>query len=348
MGVIFPTAQMLIMKNTFLSRLSAALATRGRSPLPLLLRCPARRGVVGLLALAATLAAGTGQAQALSTQVVGGETSYTVQPGDTLGLIGSHFGVERDNLARQTHTDPDFKVAHIWVGEQLTFSNRHIVPNVQRNGLLLNIAQRMLYLFRDGRLVAAHPIAVGVPDWQTPLGAFHVVSKAANPTWHVPHNIQEEMRNEGQVVRASVPPGPDNPLGKYWLGLSLHHIGIHGTISPTSIYRYESHGCVRLFPNDIESLFHQVRAGEPGRIVYMPVQLARTADGHIYLEVDEDVYNRGPRDPFAYAAGLIHEYGLDNQVDWNRVRQVVQLQPATAEDITASATTAPAVVTPAF
>ncbi|MBU6459957.1 MAG: L,D-transpeptidase family protein [Proteobacteria bacterium] len=270
----------------------------------------------------------------LSHRLTGGDVHYTVKKGDTLGLIASHYGLERTDLAIQTHTNPSFKVAHIWVGEVLKFSNRHIVPYSMSNGLLLNVAQRMLFDFKDGQLLEAYPFAAGVPTWPTPIGMFHITSKVAFPVWYVPKNIQEEEASEGRVVQIKVLPGPDNPLGQYWLGLSVGGIGIHGTIEPQNIYRYESHGCVRLFPSDIKKLFGQSYVGESGEIIYEPVLLAKSRDGKIWLEVDDDVYNLWPYHDLNYVKALIRKNHLEHEVSWKKVDQVVRQKLAVAENVT--------------
>jgi L,D-transpeptidase ErfK/SrfK len=94
------------------------------------------------------------------------------------------------------------------------------------------------------------------------------------------------------TVKTRVPPGPDNPLGQYWLGLSLAGYGVHGTLAPTSIDRFRSHGCIRLHPDDIADLFGRVPIGTPGHIIYTPLRLARLTNDRIWLEVHRDVFKR--------------------------------------------------------
>ncbi len=96
-----------------------------------------------------------------------------------------------------------------------------------------------------------------------------------DPTWRVPASIQREEEEAGKDVEDEVEPGPDNPLGKYWIGLSFPIIGIHGTNHPVSVYSYRTHGCVRLHPDDIEALFNDVDLNDRGVIAYYPVMLAR-------------------------------------------------------------------------
>jgi L,D-transpeptidase ErfK/SrfK len=194
-------------------------------------------------------------AQPLSFTITGGIFEYEVQSGDNLTKIGARYGVAAKVLASENKL---INEAILIPKQTLTIDNRHIVPVSQNGDLLINLPQRMLYYFNDGELVAAYPVGLGKPSWPTPIGNFMIASKIANKTWLVPRSIQEEMHREGKAVITEVPPGPSNPLGRYWLGLSLSGIGIHGTIAPASIYRFQSHGCIRLHPDDIEALFTQV------------------------------------------------------------------------------------------
>ena len=184
-------------------------------------------------------------AQSASWQLSGNVFEYTVQAGDTLTKISARFGISSAVLARENGLKPN---AALTPEQTLQIDNRHIVPDAQGLDLLINLPQRMLYFYQDGLLNLTYPVALGKPTWPTPTGEFTVKNKIANKTWIVPISIQEEMRREGKAVKTHVPPGPNNPLGKYWLGLSLSGIGIHGTTAPTSIYLFQSPGCIRLHP----------------------------------------------------------------------------------------------------
>lgn len=223
------------------------------------------------------------------SRVVGKEFEYAVRPADTLVGIGARFGVSARSLAARNRIPATAKLAP---GQLLRVDNRHIVPRALEDGILINLPQRVLFLFEEGRLAAWYPVAIGRPDWQTPTGSYEIVTREENPTWDVPVSIQREMRQKGEKVRKKVPPGPDNPLGKYWLGLSLSCCGIHGTNAPQSVYQFQTHGCIRLSPDDAADLFSRVSVGLPVEIVYEPVLVARDRRGATYLEVHPDVYRR--------------------------------------------------------
>ena len=170
-----------------------------------------------------------------------------------------------------------------------------LVPEGLSDGILLNVPQRMIFLMEAGVAAAAYPVGLGRPDWPTFEGPFTIAGKEIDPVWNVPPSIQEEMRRTGKKVLTRVAPGPSNPLGKYWLGLSVPGLGIHVTNAPRSIGRFESHGCIRLRAADIEALFMRVDVGTPGVSLYEPVVLTVIGDA-VWIEAHPDVYRRGPPD----------------------------------------------------
>lgn len=259
-----------------------------------------------------------------------GETfEYAAQPGDTLTRIGARFGVQQIVLARTNDIKRD---AMLRPGQLLQVDNRHIVPERLEDGILINLPQRMLYFFRAGKLEIHYPVGLGRPDWPTPTGRFRIVDHQENKPWQVPQSIQEEMRREGKIVQTKVPPGPDNPLGKHWLGLSIPGIGIHGTIAPASVYHFQSHGCIRSHPDDIAKLFERVDKGEPGKIIYSPVLLARLGDGRIFLEIHPDIYKKGIK-PLTLVARLARAQGIANMLNWNGVKNVIRLKEGLAREV---------------
>src|ERR1700683_4965062 len=154
-----------------------------------------------------------------------------------------------------------------------------------------------------------------------------------NPTWRVPASIQREEEERGKEGVDEIEPGPNNPLGKYWIGLSFPVIGIHGTNHPISVYSYRTHGCVRLHPDDIEALFDATDMNDRGEIVYMPVMLARLDDGRIFLESERDIYHRGTGGIAAVRA-LAQANIIDDQIDWLRAGEVVNDEEGIARDVT--------------
>ena len=305
----------------------AASHTNHDEPVPM--RPLARRLFVCLLA-GLSLSALAQDRPPLSHRVTGGDTEYIVRRGDNLTAIGARFGVPPTLVAQQNALR--FNKAILHPGQRLRIRNPHIVPASLDDGILINLPQGMLFNFRQGEVVSAYPVGLGKPSWPTPEGKFKIVNRQANKPWLVPKSIQEEMRSEGKAVLEEVPPGPDNPLGKHWLGLSLWGYGIHGTIAPASVYHFQSHGCIRLHPDDIAELFDQVRVGTAGRLVYQPVLLAVLEDGRILLEVHRDIYKKGI-DPAQTVRDLAEANGLSQAVDWPKVDAVIAAQDGLAEEV---------------
>jgi len=261
--------------------------------------------------------------------IIGGQFDYSVVPGDFLRKIGARFGIDSRVIAQGNGLAADAKLKK---GQVLRLDNRHLVPFGRSNGLIVNIPQRMLFYLVNGEVMGAYPIAPGKPDWQTPLGEFTILSKEKDKAWIVPVSIQEEMREEGKPVLTEVPPGPDNPLGRYWIGLSLPAIGIHGTIVPTSLYDFRSHGCIRLHPDDVEALYTLVNRGTPGDIIYQPL-LIGMHEGRVYLEAHRDAYGRGKAGLKA-AQSLATALGLYDRVDWSKAAMVLKAREGVARDVT--------------
>jgi len=270
-------------------------------------------------------------AQSPELTVIGTVFKYKVQSGDYLIKIGARYGVEAASLSRSNYIEYNDLLL---TGQELVIDNRHIVPYKTENGLLINLPQRMLYFFQGGNLTVAYPIGLGKPSWATPIGEFIVVDKAINKPWLVPKSIQVEMKREGHLVKEKVPPGESNPLGKHWIGLSISAIGIHGTIAPSSVYDFRSHGCIRLHPDDIAELFEKIPIGVAGNIIYLPILLAEL-DRKIFLEVHQDIYHKS-NSAMLDVEKMAHDRHLFDRIDWIKAERVFELKEGIASDVTLS------------
>jgi L,D-transpeptidase ErfK/SrfK len=262
--------------------------------------------------------------------MTGAVFSYTVLPGDSLTGIGARFGMEPRLLAKVNGLRA---TAMLKPGQMLEVDNRHIVPASLDDGIVINLPQRMLYRLVGGEVQLAYPIAAGKPTWTTPRGDFVVSTRESDKTWLVPPSIQQEMALEGKEVLQKVPPGPGNPLGRHWLGLSIPGIGIHGTIAPQSIYHLQSHGCIRLHPDDVAELFEVVKKGDPGRVIYQPVLLYQAPGGTIFLEVHRDAYKKGV-DAHRMAWELAESAGVYEMINWDTAALVIDAREGVARDVT--------------
>jgi L,D-transpeptidase ErfK/SrfK len=262
--------------------------------------------------------------------LTGGTRIHVVSRGDTATSIGARYGVGADVLIAENRLQAGRVLLE---GQTLEIDNRHIVPSALEPGVVvINLPQRMLFHEESG-VVTGLPVAVGRRTWPTPIASLTVVTRERNPTWDVPASILAEARRAGRDLPASVPPGPDNPLGRFWLGLSGGGVGIHGTNAPSSVYGAVSHGCMRLHPDDIEWLFGRVPLGTAVRTLYEPVLLTYT-EMDVFLEVHPDVYRRAPG-ALETARALAEVAGVTSRVDWHAAGAVVAARHGVARVVTA-------------
>jgi L,D-transpeptidase ErfK/SrfK len=303
------------------------VATQNAAPLRNYSRSFALNLLVGCAAL---LLATPAAAQTIDAAValVGGRVSYEVKAGDTLDSIAARFAVARATLIEMNQLTSPYALA---IGQPLVIDNTHIaLANTQVN-LTINIAQRLLVLV-EGERIRVFPITVGKRTWPTPVGAFTIVNKETDPVWDVPLSIQREMEQQGKPVITRMEASPLNPLGRHWIGLSLPSLGIHGTNQPSSIYAFGSHGCIRMHPDDIASLFERVTVGMTGVLVYQPVVIA-AIDNRVWLEAHPDEYRR-TGDAMRMLREAANQAGMREVIDWELVGEVLRQRRGRAVDVT--------------
>jgi L,D-transpeptidase ErfK/SrfK len=191
-------------------------------------------------------------------------------------------------------------------GTRVLIPTQFVLPHAPQRGIVVNIAELRLYYFPDDgasasgttpagmRRVVTYPISIGQLDWSTPLGTTKVTGKVLNPSWYPPQSIRDEHAERDDVLPRVVPPGPDNPLGKHALRLALPSYLIHGTNMPSGIGMRVTHGCMRMFPWDIEALYKVVPIGTPVTIVNQPYKLGWTDQG-LYLEAHPPLAKDAPK-----------------------------------------------------
>jgi L,D-transpeptidase ErfK/SrfK len=226
-------------------------------------------------------------------QVVGEIQVVTARYEDTFADFARAYGVGYDELVRANQdVDP-------WLpgeGTEVVLPTRFILPDVSRKGIVLNVAAKRLFFYEETelgqpRVVHTFPIGIGRVGWSTPTGDTTIIGKARDPVWFVPASIRKEHAEAGDPLPSQVPAGPDNPLGAHVLRLGIPGYLIHGTNKPAGVGMRVSHGCVRLFPEDIEWLFEQVDRGVHVSIVNTPYLLGWDDDDLLleaYPPLDED------------------------------------------------------------
>ncbi|HUL82341.1 MAG TPA: L,D-transpeptidase family protein [Gammaproteobacteria bacterium] len=211
---------------------------------------------------------------------------------NTFPAIGREFDLGFDELrAANAAVDP-------WLPGEATpvyLPTQTVLPDAPREGIVINVPAMRLYYFTaenggaatpkaPAARVTTHPVGIGAEGWATPIAEAKVSGKVRDPVWYVPASVRKEHASWGEKLPSVVPPGPDNPLGEFALTLSLPSYLIHGTNKPAGVGMRSSHGCIRLYPEDIEELFGRVARGTHVQIVNQPV-LAGWRDGVLYLEV---------------------------------------------------------------
>lgn len=246
------------------------------------------------------------------TAIIGRNRAYIVAPGETLMELAWRAGVGFDNLLR---ANPGVDPWNPPPGEPLILPQAALPLRDLQPGVTINLAELRLYLLWDEagtRMIRIYPVGIGRAGWETPLGEFQVSVLIDNPAWTPP----ESLRQEKPWLPAMVLPGPDNPLGSHWIGLTAAGTGIHGSNQPLGVGRRVSHGCIRLYPRDIVDLVGRVQPGTTVRIVDQPVKWM-VHNGSLYLEVHRRVENpalldlpAGNWDREALAGALFEASGL--------------------------------------
>lgn len=241
--------------------------------------------------------------------IIGTLESYTIRKGDTLLDVGRWFNVSAKAVSdANDHMD--------WwgppVGKTIILPTEHILPAGPHSGIVVNVPELRLYYYpaprrprhrgklmharyEGARVVYTFPVGLGRFDWRTPIGkTFRVTAKEHNPPWIVPNDIyQEHVERDGSYVHMIPGGSPDNPEGHWRLDLNMPEYAIHGTNDPWGVGMEVSHGCIRLYPEAIDRLWHMVPVGTRGRIVYQPVKYGWRGNA-LYVEVHEDLYGRYP------------------------------------------------------
>jgi L,D-transpeptidase ErfK/SrfK len=226
-------------------------------------------------------------------EVFGGVQVIEARHEDTFVSLARTYNVGYEEL-RQANPGVD-----AWLpgeGTKITIPTLYVLPRAPQRGIVVNVAELRMYYFPENsgplpagvapgsRRVITHPISIGRMDWATPLGVTTVTAKVANPSWYPPQSIRDEHAARNDFLPRVVPPGPDNPLGQHSMRLGIPGYLIHGTNRPSGVGMRVTHGCVRMFPEDIEALYKTVPVGTRVNIVNQPVKIGWTADGTLYLE----------------------------------------------------------------
>ena len=263
--------------------------------------------------------------------VVGEDQTVMTVYEDTLYDLAAAYSLGSEEIIRvNPKVDPWLPGA----GKLVMIPGRHILPPGPHEGIVVNLPEHRLYYFPKTKKgqpleVITYPVSIGKMDWRTPLGVTHVIQKQKDPTWYPPESVRKEHAADGDPLPASVPPGPRNPLGAYAMRLAAGNgtYLIHGTNNPRAVGLPVTHGCIRMYPDDVAALFPLIPVGTPVRLVNEPVKIA-WVEGELLLEAHPPIDAQGQTlEPNLdeFSAMLQAEVGNSTvAIHWEYAREVLQ------------------------
>ncbi|MDO9267959.1 MAG: L,D-transpeptidase family protein [Methylobacter sp.] len=258
--------------------------------------------------------------------MVGTLAAIETRENDALPDIARHFGLGYNDISiANSAVSP-------WTpkpGSRVLLPLQFILPDSPHKGIALNLANMRLFYYpkKQPNKVYTYPVGIGRQGWNTPMGQTSIVAKDANPSWTVPESIHREHAEKGDSLPKVVGAGPDNPLGLYAMRLGIPGYLIHGTNKPYGIGMQISHGCVQLYPEDIEVLFKKATVGMPVRIIHQPYLTAWHQD-MLYLEAHEPLpkWAKQKASLRKQVVKKLHEVSAKKgvEVDWEKVERILQ------------------------
>ncbi|HET7758230.1 MAG TPA: L,D-transpeptidase family protein [Steroidobacteraceae bacterium] len=254
-------------------------------------------GLLSMMACIVPAAAATYELPADGSPVVGADTTLTTVYADTLPEIAHRFSLGYYEIIR---ANPDVDVWLPGTGKTVLIPGRRILPTGPREGIVVNLPEHRLYYYPkprgryEKRVVITFPVSIGKMDWRTPLGETRVIAKIRHPVWYPPESIRKEHAANGDPLPKEIGPGPENPLGDFALRLAAGEgeYLIHGTNNPIAVGMSVTHGCIRMYPEDIAALFPLVPVGTRVWLINDPVKVA-WVDGQLLIEVHPPVDEQG-------------------------------------------------------
>jgi L,D-transpeptidase ErfK/SrfK len=228
--------------------------------------------------------------------VVGTDSRIRLNQQDRLFDVARQYGLGYPEIVR---ANPG---ADIWLpgeGREILLPGRRILPPTPHEGIVVNLPEHRLYFYpkpRQGekRVVVTYPVSIGRMDWRSPLGQTRVFSKERHPNWYPPESIRKEHAARGDPMPKVVPPGPKNPLGEYKMRLAVGDgtYEIHGTNNSVAVGLAVTHGCIRMYSEDVAFLFASIAVGTKVWLINEPVKIAYV-DGKLLMEVHPPVDGEG-------------------------------------------------------
>ncbi|TFH88143.1 LysM peptidoglycan-binding domain-containing protein [Billgrantia azerbaijanica] len=256
--------------------------------------------------------------------VIGEDYTVVVEEGDTLVDIARRHNVGYEAIRM---ANPDVSLWAPYAGTEVTIPARRILPDAPREGIVVNLSELRLYYYAGDGVVETYPISVGREGYATPVGVTRTTVKVKDPHWSPPQSMREEAAARGEPAPAVVPPGPDNPLGRHAILLGLPSYLIHGTNRPEGVGMRVSRGCIRMYPEDIASLYERVPSGTKVNIIDQPFKAAWSEDDVLYAQSFPQLEeNQGAFEPLLNAIEVVSQAFGDEQppVDYEQLRRVME------------------------
>ncbi len=247
---------------------------------------------------------------------------------DTLLDIGRRYGIGFESM-RMANPGVD-----LWMpgeGTEVLVPTRFVLPPGPRRGLVVNLPEMRIYYYPEpqrgqDRVVETYAVSIGRMDWNTPIGTHRVTNRLENPAWYPPQSVRDRHASEGRTLPRRVDPGPDNPLGKYAIGLDVPGYFIHSTNRPYGVGMRATHGCIRMYPEDIESLIFRLPIGTEVRIINEPYKAGWFANelfvqAYPVLEEHQDLEAGKYSAAVKSVASMLEE--RPGRIDYERLKAVV-------------------------
>lgn len=259
--------------------------------------------------------------------VIGSVKTHKIKGDESLIEVARRFGIGYNSIV---DANPGVDPFVPGSGTSITIPTSWILPDMASyDGIIINLSEMRLYLFskHSAPIVRTYPIGIGSEGNETPVGVFKITEKVVKPSWYVPESIRKEKPELPRVV----PPGPDNPLGSHALRLSANSVLIHGTNRPFAVGRRASHGCIRMYPEDIPKLFLAVPNRSKVTIIRQPVKVG-VSNSRVFIEIHKDETLQ--TNYFDEAVQLLRKKNLYDSIDKEKMLTALREKKGIPVDIT--------------
>jgi len=288
--------------------------------------------VFSLLLVSQTLSAATYLLPEKGDSVIGSVSLTTSRHEDTISDLAWAYD---QGYREMRHANPNVDPWLPGEGTEVIIPSRYVLPDAPRTGIVINVPEMRLYFYPKPKRgepaeVVTYPISIGRQDWATPHGKTSIISKIKDPTWTPPESIKKEHAEAGDPLPNVVPAGPDNPLGQFAMRLGITGYLLHGTNKPYGLGMRVTHGCIRLYPKDVEELFSRVSVGTTVRIIDQPYK-AGWLNGKLYMEAHPPLEEAKANSNNEYqrlvnSISKASENSAGGKINWNSIKAISQKQ----------------------